>query len=350
MTKASDSLLGLALPNGWTVTSAIGKGVGGSGGYFSSTYVVEKGGAKGFLKAFDFSDAFKSGADTFTILKFMISSYENETEILRLCNDNKMANIVVSLDMGQVDISGYPGSEGRVYYIIFEMADGDIRSQIKAKREFEVEECLKIAYDAALGLNQLHRKMVAHQDLKPSNVLLYRKEDRFKLGDLGCSSKRDGAAPRDMLRIAGDTTYAPPELSYGYIDPDFHKRRIGTDFYMFGNLLAFLFSGINITAAIYSKIPAAYHYKSWGGAYHDVVLHLRHALSRVIDEIKPDIDSAVRDRIGAMVLELCEPDLNLRGHPRSIGKLNQYSLERYVSELNRLKLEYAVQKRFRRKV
>jgi eukaryotic-like serine/threonine-protein kinase len=35
-----------------------------------------------------------------------------------------------------------------------------------------------------------------------------------------------------------------------------------------------------------------------------------------------------------LIKELCNPDIAARGHPKGIGKHNQYSLERYVSLLD----------------
>jgi eukaryotic-like serine/threonine-protein kinase len=37
-----------------------------------------------------------------------------------------------------------------------------------------------------------------------------------------------------------------------------------------------------------------------------------------------------------LIERLCDPDLSQRGHPRGIGRGNQYSLERYVSQLDLL--------------
>jgi eukaryotic-like serine/threonine-protein kinase len=56
---AADKLLGLELKNGWKVTKHIGRNPNGTGGTFSQSYEVEKGGKIGFLKAFDFWQAFE---------------------------------------------------------------------------------------------------------------------------------------------------------------------------------------------------------------------------------------------------------------------------------------------------
>ena len=64
----------------------------------------------------------------------------------------------------------------------------------------------------AVGLKQLHGIKISHQDLKPSNVLLYNEGFVSKIGDLGRSLCADIDAPHDNgINFPGDFTYAPPE-------------------------------------------------------------------------------------------------------------------------------------------
>ena len=71
----------------------------------------------------------------------------------------------------------------------------------------------------AVGLQQIHGQGIAHQDLKPSNVLVFN-GNNSKIGDFGRSAYKGHIPPHENNNVAGDLTYAPPELLYGYVDPD----------------------------------------------------------------------------------------------------------------------------------
>ena len=58
-------------------------------------------------------------------------------------------------------------------YIVFELASGDIRAEIERLPNFDLAWCLRSLHNATVGVQQLHSKDIAHQDIKPSNVLVF---------------------------------------------------------------------------------------------------------------------------------------------------------------------------------
>ncbi len=60
--------------------------------------------------------------------------------------------------------------EGRVYYLIFEMADGDVRVQMDLNTACDGIWCMQVLKEVTLALWQIHREMIAHQDPKPSSM------------------------------------------------------------------------------------------------------------------------------------------------------------------------------------
>ena len=54
-----------------------------------------------------------------------------------------------------------------VQYIVFELADGDVRSVISAADDLDVAWAIRSLHHMAVGLAQLHRTGIAHQDVKP---------------------------------------------------------------------------------------------------------------------------------------------------------------------------------------
>lgn len=299
----------------------------------------------GFLKAFDFSEAFEPGADTIALLQVLTSAYHFEREILQHRKNRKLSHVVRAVDSGEVQVPGYGVADGRVFYLIFEMADGDVRGQIARTNRFDAVACMKALKDVSLALWQVHREMIAHQDVKPSNVLNF--GPTFKIADFGRSSRKGQSVWYDDRNIAGDRNYAPPELLYGYVHSDFIPRRMGCDLYMLGNLATFLFSGVNVTASLFAKLDSQYHPSSWGAQYGDVLPYLQNAFSLVIEDIAPTIDEIVRTDAVQLIRSLCNPDLAQRGHSRGLGRHDQYALERYVTDLNLLAQRAEIKMRIR---
>lgn len=169
--SAADKLQGMALSNGWTVTRHIAKNPNGTGGNFSQSYEVRNGDKRGFLKAFDFSPAFDPGVDTTMAIQALVESYNHERDILAHCSERKLSRVVIALEHGSVQVPGLSQIEGRVFYLIFELADCDVRVQMDMKTRFDGLWCIRALKDVTLGLFQVHKEMIAHQDAKPSNVL-----------------------------------------------------------------------------------------------------------------------------------------------------------------------------------
>ncbi|WP_186401339.1 protein kinase domain-containing protein [Sphingopyxis sp. P1IMeth2] len=330
---AADKLLGLNLDNGWVVTGHLQRNPSGTGGTFSQSYEVKKGDKRGFLKAFDFWEAFEPGTDTVAAIQILVESYNHERDILSHCADKKLSKVVIAIDHGSVEVPGFGKMEGRVFYLIFEMADCDVRVQMDATKRFDTLWCMRAIKDVTHGLHQIHKEMIAHQDTKPSNVLAY--GDRgFKIADFGRSSRRGQAIHHDVMTIAGDKSYAPPELLYGFAHPDFVPRRIGCDLYMLGNLAGFLFSGTNITASLLSALDPQHHPRAWGGTYQEVLPYLQNAFTKVLEDLAPSIDELVRDDVLRLISDQCNPDISRRGHSKMVGHPTQYSLERHLSHLD----------------
>jgi eukaryotic-like serine/threonine-protein kinase len=107
---------------------------------------------------------------------------------------------------------------------------------------------------------------------------------------------------------------------------------VGCDLYLLGNLAAFLFSGVNITSAIFARLDPQFLPQNWAGTYDDVLPHIRRAFHDVITDLSAAIDPLVRDDIIVLIKELCNPELAKRGHRKGLGSGSQYSLERYKSQ------------------
>lgn len=295
----------------------------------------QKSGATAFLKALDFSRALQEEEQLEAIAK-SVAAFRFEQSLLEICDQRKMTKIVRALDSGYIKIDGT--QLGRVPYLLFEPADGDIRKAIVAFDEIRVGWIFGILQEVALGLEQLHYAQVAHQDLKPSNVLAFSNGESFKVADLGCASRKDIGGPRDGMRVPGGWSVAPPELAYGEKSDDWVVARVAADLYSLGSLAVFLFAGASMNAIVKSYIPEEKDHISWRGTYREVLPFVVDAYSKAFEVISESLVGRHSAETIAIIRQLCEPDPIRRGDPRWVGKSSeQYNVRRYVSRFGSLR-------------
>ena len=320
---------------GWTVIEKVPKTTAATGGNFSVGYiVVHKSGKEGFLKALDFSKAMNQPNSTM-VLQNMTTAFNYEKKLLEECKASNLDRVAVSLDDGQIP-AGELHTTLPVPYLIFELADGDIRNKLDITGYFDLAFSLRALHHCATGINQLHSRKIAHQDLKPSNVLFFN-ESGCRVADLGTSAQEHTVAPFDDSMIAGDPAYAPPELLYREISSDWRVRRLACDLYHLGSLAAFFFTRVGMTAMWLQRLDPSFRPNRWGQSYRDVLPYVRNACDLAIQDIAELVPRRIRDRLVEPVRQLCEPDPILRGHPKNKAPhSNPYSLERYVTRFDLL--------------
>jgi serine/threonine protein kinase len=243
-----------------------------------------------------------------------------------------MDRIVKAIDDGTATVDNSP--LGRVPYLVFELAEGDVRHHLNQLTAVDVAWRLRSLHQVATGLRQLHHGGIAHQDLKPSNVLIFDKDS--KLSDLGRAAHRETAGPCDELAFAGDMSYAPPELRYGQIDPDWSRRRFGADFYLLGNLTVFFFTQLSVNMLVNRHLPADMAPSFWGDPYSKVLPYLAHAFSLALDDFASQIGyDEIREDLRLTVYELCQQDPSKRAMPKGVTEPgSRQALERYISKFN----------------
>ncbi len=334
----ASSLTGIELENGWKVQEIIKPAPQSTGGYFSIGYlVVDKSGNQAYLKALDFSSAFDA-PDAARRLEEMTTAYNFERDLLAKCKRNRLQRVVTPIADGSVIVSGF-GKLGRVFFLIFEKAEGDIRTYYNQLKQFDLAWCLRSLHNAAVGLEQLHSHGIAHQDLKPSNVLYFEKIGS-KLSDLGRAADRLSASPMDEALIPGDIGYAPIEQFYGYKVRDDFECKFCADMYLLGSLIFFYFLKVSVTVAIMTKLKSIISEDFTNTDFFNDLPYIRNAFFETITDLEKEISKyagKITDDIVSLAKELCEPDPRLRGHPKNRATgIQRYGLVRYISKLDLL--------------
>lgn len=328
--RPADQMEGQNLADGWTVVEKMNSDPNSTGGNFSVCYKVKNtNGRVAFLKALDYSRAFRD-ADPARALQSMTSAYNFERDVLDACKRKRLSKVVLSITSGSHKM---PDSLP-VDYLIFELANGDARKYIQVSGGFDTAWAFRSLHHVATGLSQLHGNGIAHQDIKPSNVLVFDTEGS-KIADFGRSAMQGLNPPHENFQIAGDPAYAPIELMYLNVPSDWCYRRIGCDLYLLGSLAMFFFSSVNMTAAIINELCPEHLPGVWRGRYEDVLPYLRNAYNIVLENFKLALSADVDKEIVEIVRQLCDPDPLRRGHPENAVRISDpLSLERYISRLN----------------
>lgn len=287
-----------------------------------------------FLKAFDFSK-FKiiaeNGKGAVDIMTDMLNAHRYEKDLSQLCQFKHLDKIVSVREAGEVVIPNH--SYPLVPYLIFDLADGDIRKRLKFSHELDIVWSLKSLHSIAVGLMQLHSIDVSHQDLKPSNILVFKEES--KIGDIGNSLCKTMKSPYDGTVFNGDWNYAPPEILYGVYEPDWNKRTFSTDAYLLGSLIVFYFSGTSMTALIRNFLPDNFSWEQWNGSFQGVKDYLLDAYNKALNTFGDTIENVyLKNELYQIVDRLCYPFPEKRGHMKNLFSSDQYSLIRFVTKLD----------------
>ena len=335
--NAAHNLEGRILKNGWLVLEKIEKKHNATGQFFSVCYKVKKNSELCFLKAFDFNKFFNlrnEDESLVDVMSIMLNSFKYERDISELCRDKHVTKVVIVKDSGEETIEGF--TIPVVPYLIFDMADGDIRKNIDFSKNLDYAWLLKSLHEISIGLKQLHKLNISHQDIKPSNILVF--GDEFKIGDLGRSMCKYFYAPHHKNSFSGDWTYAPPEMLYGYYEKDWNNRTKATDCYLLGSLVVFYFTGINMTALMNKNIHRDFWWDKFEGSFSEVKPYLLKAFSKSLQEFEDSINfDHLKYELRNIVQYLCYPIPEERGHPKDISAIgSNYSLERFVSKFDRL--------------
>lgn len=337
------TLTGQTLPSGWKLVQQLSTLPNGSGSNFCVGYVAERDGRKAFVKAIDFVKALNA-MDPIAELAQLTSLATFEREAMELCEAQNLTRLIRLLSFEYVNLDPTRNPLNQVYCLIMEIGAGDLRKQLSHVGVFSCSAVFGILADVALGMSQLHRHGVAHQDIKPSNVismtdLSVTKDALFKVGDLGRVVRKDRTGPYDGMPWPGDGHYAPPERWYGLVPTQWTDARESSDAYMLGSLVFFLLTGTPLQPLLSNRLTPVMMPGAWSGGYTEpLILVLRSLQLNIIsDVLVPSVPQSLTDPLVAVVKDLIDPDPVKRGDRRARAQVgNPVGLDRFVPRFRQL--------------
>ncbi|MCM1564742.1 MAG: hypothetical protein NC238_02060 [Dehalobacter sp.] len=331
-TSIIHSLEGITLNGGWKVIKKIEKNDNDTGGHFSVCYLVENDkNDKAFMKVLNFDEA-QEAPDPALQLFLLTQAFNFEKLVLQKCKDANLDKVVVAI--GEDVIRPNPSDPSDVaQYILFELADGNIRKKIDYSNSVDLAYNLRALHHVSVGIQQIHGQGIAHQDIKPSNILTFN-DNTNKLADFGRSSYLNHIAPHEDCTFAGDRNYAPIEQLYGYQSAEWKVRRLGTDLYHLGSLIHYVFTGLMLTPLIFDKLPPELHYTRQYGNYSFVLPFIKKAMTEIVSDFSDHLIPQLKKDLPQMVLELSNPEPEKRGVRRGVGSPDQFTLDHYISRFD----------------
>jgi len=317
----------------WTVIEKRQKTESDNSGFFSTCYTVKDSEDNlAFLKAYNYVYAFGNKAGSADSLKLMTENFTYERDLIEFCSEKKMRRIVTAVNSGEyIEL----GEIIPVPYLVFEIAEGSLKTH-KIMQNPNLSWKLSAFHGALVGLQQLHRAKIIHQDIKPSNILIFG-NNYCKISDLGNATQLNNKSNWERDDHGGDLRYAPIELLYRYFSPNWDTRRYGADFFMMGGLLTYMLTQSNFLTQLLSKVPATHFHTNYGGTFEEVKSYLMKAYFESIEEIKTGLPEKISSDLITVISELCHPIPEERGNPKKFHTVHkQYTLQRYISTIDRL--------------
>ena len=309
------AMQGQILEDGWVICGVRAKSLGNTGACHSVGFTVEHpDGRKAFMKVLEPTpDPTLEGREQLKELERRLAVFNYECDLMEKCMNHRIRRVIKAIAQGSIALRGFPHE---VHYILLELADNDLREHANLKNTLDTALNMKILHQVALGVEGLHFYSIAHQDLKPSNVLMFDGRTA-KIGDLGHAHDRGTPRPGINGILAGDPAHAPLEQLYAYKLTEWPARRLAPDLYLLGSLCVFMFTNLSLTAQIDGQLRPEHHWDVWSDSYTEVLPYLREAWDAVLEEFSECLEPDIRDELTTLTRYLTNPDPKKRGHPKN---------------------------------
>jgi serine/threonine protein kinase len=107
------------------------------------------------------------------------------------------------------------GVQDEVYFIVFELVDGQtLRQVMDQRRKLPIEDSLHLAIQMLMGVEEAHQAQIIHRDLKPENMMVT-STGELKLMDFGIAKDSAMVGLTNDGTMIGTPYYISPEQARG---------------------------------------------------------------------------------------------------------------------------------------
>ena len=114
-----------------------------------------------------------------------------------------------------VTVHDFGLDSGRLFIVMENVPGSDLKSLLRKRGRFNVEEAINLMSQACAGIGYAHRAGVVHCDVKPQNILVT-PDKRLKVVDFGIARALSTITPDEQAEVVwGSPNYFSPEQASG---------------------------------------------------------------------------------------------------------------------------------------
>jgi eukaryotic-like serine/threonine-protein kinase len=133
----------------------------------------------------------------------------------RFCREARAAASITHENVVAVHQVERAGGDGLPYLVMQVIAGESLEQRLLRQKQLPLREVVRIAMQAAHGLEAAHAANLIHRDIKPGNILLESPHDRVKLTDFGLARVMEDAHLTQTGFVSGTPLYMAPEQALG---------------------------------------------------------------------------------------------------------------------------------------
>lgn len=193
------------------------------------------------------------------------------------------------------------GNDHDQLFIVMELVPGkDLKSLLRQRGRFTVEECIPLMVQACAGIGYAHRAGLVHCDVKPHNMLVT-PDNRLKVTDFGIARAMAGASLGERTNVVwGSPQYYSPEQAAG------ESPTPASDVYSLGVVLYEMLTGtLPFTASTVEEL-ARLHMEAKPIPPNEYIPDLPEALEEIILKVlskEPSARYRTADQLGRVLMK-----------------------------------------------
>jgi eukaryotic-like serine/threonine-protein kinase len=211
-----------------------------------------------------------------------------------------------------VTIHDFGLDEGRLFIVMEYVPGTDLKSLLKDKNRFSVNETLLLMIQACAGVGYAHRAGLVHCDIKPQNMLIT-PDQRLKVLDFGIARALASIQPDEKMEVVwGSPQYFSPEQAAGIAPSP------ASDVYSLGVILYEMLTGeLPFTASTATEL-AGMHRHTLPRAPRQLIPQIPPLLEEILLKVlskEPATRYRTADQLGRVLMTFRDSSRDAGEHP-----------------------------------